>query len=104
MPDSLESFRKLFAYATKVYTAVGKKSEQERLQRNLIKLSQWSKIWLFEFSVQKCKVIEYGNVKCKFDNKLCDKDVNRSSLPKATTEKVLGIRFQDIMKFDNQIT
>ena len=64
MPDSLESFCKFFADDTKVYTAVGKKSDQERLQRDLIKLSQWSKIWLLEFSVQKCKVVEYGNVKC----------------------------------------
>ena len=70
MPDSLESFCKIFADDTKVYTAVGKNSDQERLQRDLIKLSRWSKIWLLEFSVQKCKVVEYGNVKCRFDYKL----------------------------------
>ena len=63
MPDSLESFCKIIADDTKVYTAVGKNSDQERLQRDLIKLSQWSKIWLLKFSVQKCKMIEYGNVK-----------------------------------------
>ena len=88
MPDSLVNFCKFFADATKVYTAVGKNSEQERLQRDLIKLSQWSKIWLLEFSVQKCKVIEYGNVKCKFDYKLCDRDGKISSLPKAITEMI----------------
>ena len=46
-----------------------------------------------KISVQKCKKIEYGNVKCQFDYKLCDKDGNLQSLPKYTTEKDLGIWF-----------
>ena len=63
IPGRIESYCKYFADDSKVYTAVGKKSDQERLQRDRIKLSRWSKIWLLEFSIQKCKVIEYGNVK-----------------------------------------
>ena len=62
MPDSLESLCKIFADDTKVYTAVGeKKTDQEKLQRDLLKLCKWSRLWLLEFSVQKCKVVKYGN-------------------------------------------
>ena len=104
IPGRIESYCKYFADDSKVYTAVGKKSDQERLQRDRIKLSQWSKIWLLEFSIQKCKVIEYGNVKWHFDCKLCDKDGNLLSLPKDTIEKDLSIWFQDNMKYDNKHT
>ena len=35
--DSLQNFCIFFAYDTKVYTAVDKRSDQESLQRNLLK-------------------------------------------------------------------
>ena len=35
-PDSLESFCKIFAVDTKVYTAVGEKTDQKKLQRDLL--------------------------------------------------------------------
>ena len=104
MPDSLESFCKIFADDTKVYTAVGEKTDQEKLQRDLLKLCKWSQLWLLEFSVQKCKVVEYGNVHFQFDYKLSDKDGILKSLPKDTTEKDLGIWFENNMKFNTHIT
>lgn len=100
IPDSLNSFCKIFADDTKLYTAVGNKKDQERLQNDLLKLSKWSRLWLLEFSIQKCKVVEYGHVRFQFDYKLLDKDDNPISLPKDTTEKDLGIWFQNNMKFD----
>ena len=45
LPDSLESFFKIFADDTKVYTAVDKRSDQEKLQQDLLKLSDWSRLW-----------------------------------------------------------
>ena len=44
IPDSLQNFCKFFADDTKVYTAVDKKSDQESLQQDLLKLSEWSRI------------------------------------------------------------
>ena len=70
MPDSLESFCKIFSDDLSVYSAVGDKTDQEKLQRDLLKLSEQSRIWLLEFSVPKCKVVEYGNVKYHFNYKL----------------------------------
>ena len=103
LPDSLESFCKIFADDTKVYTAVDKRSDQEKLQQDLLKLSDWSRLWLLEFSVPKCKVINYGHVRYKFDYQLEDKDGNLQTLPVDTKEKDLGIWFQNNLKFDEHI-
>ena len=52
------------------------KNDQESLQQDLLKLSEWSRIWLLEFSIWKCKLVQYGNVKYDFEYKLNDKDGN----------------------------
>ena len=104
IPESLESFCKIFADDTKVYTSVAERKDQEKLQRDLIKLSKWSKKWLLEFSVQKCKVVEYGNKQFDYDYKRIDKVGNLKSLPKDSTEKDLGIWFQNNMTFNEHIT
>ena len=92
-----------FADDTKVYAAVDKRSHQESLQQDLLKLSEWSRIWLLEFSIQKCKLVQCGNVKYDFEYKLKDKDGNLQALPKDTKEKDLGIWFQNNLKFDEHI-
>ena len=103
IPDSLQNFCKIFANDTKVYAAVDKRSDPESLQQDLLKLSEWSRIWLLEFSIQKCKLVQYGNVKYDFEYKLKDKDGNLQVLPKDTKEKYLGIWFQNSLKFDEHI-
>ena len=101
IPDSLNSFCKIFADDTKLYTAVEDKRDQIKLQKDLLKLCKWSNLWLLEFSVQKCKVVQYGNVQKYFEYKLIDKDGNLETLQKDTTEKDLGIWFQSNQKFDD---
>ena len=59
---------------------------------------------MLEFSVQKCKVVEYGNVHFQFDYKLSDKNGILKSLPQDTTEKDLGIWFEDNMIFNTHAT
>ena len=93
-----------FADDTKVYTAVDKRSDQEKLQQDVLKLSDWSRLWLLEFSVPKCKVINYGHVRYKFDYQLEDKDGNLQTLQVDTKErKNLGIWYQDNLNFDEHI-
>ena len=82
---------------------MGKRNDQESLQQDLLKLSEWSRIWLLEFSIQKCKLVQYGNVKYDFEYKLKDKDVNLHALPKEIKEKDLGIWFQNDVKFYEHI-
>ena len=103
MPDSLQNFCKIFADDTKIYTAVSKKSDQESLQQDLLKLSEWSRLWLLEFSIQKCKLVQYGNVRYDFEYKLKDKDGRLQVLLKDTKEKDLAIWFQNTLKFEEHI-
>ena len=103
VPDSLQNFCKIFADDTKIYTAVGKKSDPESLQQDLLKLSEWSRFWLLEFSIQKCKQVQNGNVRYDFEYKLKDKYGRMQVLPKDTMEKDLGIWFQNTLKFEEHI-
>ena len=103
VPDSLQNFCKIFVDDTKIYTAVSKKSDQESLQQDLLKLSEWSRLWLLEFSIQKCKLVQYENVRYDFEYKLEDKDGKLQVLPKDTKEKDLGIWFQNTLKFEEHI-
>ena len=48
-----------FADDTKVNAAVDKRSDQESLHQDLLKLTEWSRIWLLEFSIQKCELVQY---------------------------------------------
>ena len=84
MPDCLENFCKIFANDIKIYASVDKRSDQVKLQQDLLKLNEWSRLWLLEFSVQKCKVINYGHVSYKFEYQLKDKDGNLQTLPVET--------------------
>ena len=83
----------MFADDTKVYTTVENRRDQEKLQRDLLKLCEWTKLWLQEFSVQNCKLVLYGNIQehADYKYKLRDKDSYLQSLPRDTTEKDLGI-------------
>lgn len=83
----------MFADDTKVYTTVENRRDQEKLQRDLLKLCEWTKLWLQEFSVQNCKLVQYGNIQehADYKYKLRDKDSYLQSLPRDTTEKDLGI-------------
>lgn len=53
--------------------------------------------------MQKCKVVQYGNIQNQFEYKLKDKDGNLKSLPKDSSEKDLGIWFKNDLKFDDHI-
>ena len=66
IPDSLQNFCKIFEDDRKVYAAVNKRGDQESLQQDLLKLSEWSRIWFLEFSIQICKLVQYGNLKYDF--------------------------------------
>ena len=80
------------------------RSDQDSLQQDLLKLNELSRIWLLEFSIQKCKLVQYGNVKKKiFENKLKDTEGNLQALPKDTKEKDLCIWFQNKLRFDEHI-
>ena len=104
MEDSLQSFCKVFADDSKIYAPVNSRADQEKLQTDLLKLSRWCRLWLMEFSVQKCKTVQYGNVKYPFNYQLEDINGNLHGIASDSKEKDLGIIFESNLKFDSHIT
>jgi len=103
IPDSIESFCKIFADDTKIYSSVSNTNDQDIMQSDLLKLCEWSRQWLLEFSIQKCKTIQFGNVKYPANYHLLDSSNNSCDLPNDTQEKDLGIIFESTLKFDKHI-
>lgn len=105
MPNHIESFCKIFADDIKLYSTVGSQNDQDILQSDLLllKLCEWSENWLLDFSVPKCKPIQYGNVTHEYTYHMKDKNGNLQPLPDGTEEKDLGIIFQKTLKFVKHI-
>ena len=64
----------------------------------MLKLSYWSKLWLLDFSVPKCKLVRYGNVKYQFECQMEDKNGTLHNLPSDSKEKDLDIVFENTIE------
>lgn len=104
MPAQLRKFYKIFADNTKIYSAIGERQNQEDLQSDLIDSCNWGQGWLLEHNINKCKYIQYGNVKYDFEYKMINKDRELKTLTKDVEEKDLGIVFEENLKFNKHIT
>ena len=103
LPDVVESVCKIFADDTKLYREIYTPADQLILQEDLLSLCKWSEDWLLEFSIPKCKILQYGHVKHDFEYEMKDIDMNHIKLPNVKEEKDLGIIFQENLKFDKHI-
>ena len=74
MPDMLRKYCKMFADDAKLYSAIETTDDQKELQDDLFDSSDWGKDWLLEHTIQKCKCIQYGNVKYEHNYKTTIKD------------------------------
>ena len=62
LPDKLESSSLMFADDTKIFKDITLENDIQALQRDLVKLEEWSSIWLLKFHPDKCKVLTIGNL------------------------------------------
>ena len=74
MPEMLRKYCKMFADDAKLYSAIETTNDQEKLQDDLFDSCDWGKDWLLEHNIQKCKCIQYGNVKYEYNYKMTNKD------------------------------
>jgi len=51
----------MFADDTKLWARISTLQDGEMLQRDLLKLAEWSRKWLLAFKPEKCKVMHIGN-------------------------------------------
>ena len=104
MPDMLRKYCKMFAYKAKLYSAIETTDDQEVLHDDLLDSCDWGKDLLLEHNIQKCKYIQYGNVKYEYSYKMTNKDGEIISIEEDSEEKDLGIIFEKKLKFNKHIT
>ena len=84
--QDLESGISLFADDAKVYRRIATTEDVESLQRDMDRLSEWSRKWLLSFNVAKCKTMHIGH-----NNPRNDYQLQEATLEKSDLEKDLGV-------------
>ena len=57
----------------------------------------------WEFSLPKCKVVQYGHVKHESKYTMKDISIIHTSLPVVAEKKDLGVKFEGSLKFNKQV-
>lgn len=94
MPDVVKSFMKLFADDAKLFRAIESMEDIEMIQDDINKLSDWSFKWQLPLNIIKCKAIHYGK-----KNPNSSYSMNNSALNTDTTEKDVGVTFDESLEF-----
>ena len=84
--DDIQSSGKLFADDSKIFRKILSIRDKNILQRDLVKLQEWSSKWLLEFNAKKCEIMHFGRKNQKYDYTL-----NDAVLTKKDEVKDLGI-------------
>ena len=93
----------MFADDCKIYCNIASKSDEQRLQKDIDALCQWSNDWLLRFNTQKCKVVSYGPEKVDTNYQMEDGGGHTHQLTKETSEKDLGVLFTNKLNFEQHI-
>ena len=96
--ESTDSWLKIFADDTKIFRAITNQSDNLELQADLDRLLEWTVKWQLPFNIAKCKVIHYGTRNPNYKYIL-----NNTDIQEDTTEKDLGITFDNNLKFSSHI-
>ena len=86
--EGIESNGKLFADDAKLFKQIKSPNDRDILQRDLLRLQQWSRKWLLEFNEDKCKIM---HISLRDTNPRFNYFLNEKELDKSQSEKDLGI-------------
>ena len=95
---------KMFADDCKIYQGIESINEQQQLQADIDRLCKWSKDWLLNFNISKCKIVSFGNEKFNFNYNILDGDGHVHNLTRDDSEKDLGILFTNNLNFESHIS
>ena len=88
LPDSVQSYCKIFADDTKVYNSVYNK---DVLQQDLNNLKKWTEKWCLYFNVLKCKVLHTGSNNENREYVLSSENDNRAAVSGYWFDKAVEI-------------
>ena len=98
LTKDLESSASLFADDAKIYRAIKSQEDYEALERDMVRIENWSKTWLLSFNVNKCKTMHIG-----YNNVKQDYNLNGRTLAKTEAEKDLGVLVSSNLKPSNHV-
>jgi ribonuclease P/MRP protein subunit RPP40 len=100
--DMIESTIRLFADDTKLFSSTEVPLDNDQIQRDTDRLSQWSDTWLLKFNTAKCSTLHYGihNPNITY---LLGEGPDKTEIPNNTQECDLGILFSTDLKFSENI-
>lgn len=101
LPDVINSKIFIFADDTKIYRQILSNSDHQQLQEDICVLEEWAKTWKLKFHPAKCKVMTVCSRFHKFeefDYKMKE-GVEEISVMRVSSEKDLGVTFDDKLKF-----
>jgi hypothetical protein len=84
-------------YDSKVARVVNNLEDAEMLNKDIVKLQNWSRDWLMEFISEKCKVMHIGKKSLNSKYRL-----NNTILKSTDSERDLGVEIDKSFKFNEQ--
>lgn len=101
LPNLVDSDVYLFADDTKIFNIITDKQDNEQLQTDLNKLSDWSDTWLLKFHPDKCKHMHIGKPGPDPDLRYTLKS---KQLEHVKEEKDIGVIIDSELNFDRHIS
>ena len=102
MPDKITSMVHLFADDTKISLRLTNQNQTNDLQNDIDRLDEWSDKWKLRFNIAKCKTMHIGYHNDKHIYQMGSGE-SRMYLNQVTSEKDLGITFQDDLQFTKHL-
>ena len=96
--DNVSSTGGLFADDCVIYREVSHRRDAEELQRDLEKISEWTKTWQLSLNIKKCKVMEITNRKITVDFEYC---LTGTNLDWVDSFRYLGLLIDTKLRWNN---
>ena len=102
LPDVILALIKLFADDAKLFGRVNSIMQATTVQSSLHYAVDWANIWEMNHHFKKCKHLHIGNHDINFDYRM-QSDTGQVKVQKVTSEKDLGVTFDQKLKFKGHI-
>jgi hypothetical protein len=103
LPDLITSNIKLYADDTKIYKDTSSTQAKEEFQQDILTLQEWSSKWLLRFHPDKCKTMTIGHYEQEHQYYMTLPDGSHLNLQNVSSEKDLGVIFDNKLNFREEI-
>jgi hypothetical protein len=104
LPDNIAHHIKIYADDSKILGVIKTEEDKARLQLDIDKAVEWSKMWLMLFNLDKCKCMHVGrNNKSVYVYTMTDQMGMRQELGTTSVERDLGVLISEDLKVKHQV-